>query len=432
MNFERARPIADAVLYEGYILYPYRADSTKNHQRWTFGGVYPHAWSLATGADPWTMQTQCLVEGDADTCVEIRIRFLHPVERGVGRLRQPLREWPRASEPAFARVESLSVDDRELLAWQEAVEREVELPALRLGKGSATPVHHEFGFSAERALEPVADRGGAIRAVLVRTREALRGVAELSVEHVASDLYRLTVRIENRTELRMPTAAGRDQASLYSFASTHTLFGVHDGAFLSLTDPPEEHAVVAAQCVNEGTWPVLVGKPGAHDLLLSSPIILPDYPEIAPQSVGDLYDGTEIDEILSLRVLTMTDEEKRRAAATDPRAAALLARTEALGAEAWTNLHGALNAPADSPLRPGARVRVHPRAGGDAMDLLLAGRVAIIESVEHDFEDRAHVAVTFEDDPGRDFGTERMPGHRFFFSPEEIEVLENTSSEATA
>jgi hypothetical protein len=228
----------------------------------------------------------------------------------------------------------------------------------------------------------------------------------------------------------------RSQAQLYALASTHTILGT-DGAFVSLLDPPAALAEAAAACANQGTWPVLVGAPGACDTLLSSPIILYDYPQVAPESPGDLYDATEIDEILSLRILAMADSEKREMAAVDARARALLERTEALTPDQWQAMHGTLRNPAaldgprlacvrdgDLELKVGARVRLHPKGGADIMDLVLAGKTAVIEAIERDFEDRLHVAVAVDDDPGREFGLARMPGHRFFFAPEEIEVLE--------
>jgi len=76
----------------------------------------------------------------------------------------------------------------------------------------------------------------------------------------------------------------------------------------------------------------------------------------------------------------------------------------------------------------GSRVRLHPRPGGDIMDLALAGRVAYIEAIEQDFEDNIYVAVTVEDDPGRDLGDARQPGHRFFFSLHEVEPLDPGSA----
>src|SRR5271155_3846634 len=73
------------------------------------------------------------------------------------------------------------------------------------------------------------------------------------------------------------------------------------------------------------------------------------------------------------------------------------------------------------PVRRGDRVRLRPRAGGDVFDLALAGKIAAVESIEQDYEGKMHVSVVVEDDPGRDIGMMRQPGHRFFFAPEEVE-----------
>ena len=109
-----------------------------------------------------------------------------------------------------------------------------------------------------------------------------------------------------------------------------------------MVDPPEWAAAEVAACVNTGTWPVLAGPEDCHDLMLSSPVILYDHPEIAAESAGDLYDATEIDEILTLRTMALTDAEKRQARATDPRAAALIDRVGDLPAEMLERMHGAI------------------------------------------------------------------------------------------
>ncbi len=75
-------------------------------------------------------------------------------------------------------------------------------------------------------------------------------------------------------------------------------------------------------------------------------------------------------------------------------------------------------------LEKGSRVLLWPRPGGDIMDLALAGKVAFVEGIEQDYENRIYIAVTLEDDPGRDLGEDRFLGHRFFFSPEEVEPLD--------
>src|SRR3954454_17507673 len=133
-----------------------------------------------------------------------------------------------------------------------------------------------------------------------------------------------------KTPLAGATSRTREEALLRSFVSTHTLLGVRGGEFVSLIDPPLPWRDAAAGCRNVGTWPVLVGEEGQKDAMLSSPIILYDYPLVAPESPGDLFDCTEIDEILTLRILTLTEEERREMSAVDGRARALLERTEAL------------------------------------------------------------------------------------------------------
>jgi hypothetical protein len=261
----------------------------------------------------------------------------------------------------------------------------------------------------------------------------------------------------------------------------HAVVSVRGGRFFSLTDPPEALRNATAACQNRGVWPVLVGEPGAQDAMLAAPIILYDYPQIAPESPGDLFDGTEIDEILTLRIMTLTEEEKAMAGSIDDRTRRLLARTESLAREQLAGLHGAVRTleaaalgtvptnlrsvpfvPAkmglsplagaapqsphggwdpfaqqpviqsirvdDVELRPGDRVRLRPEMGGDIFDLALAGKTATIESIEQDFENRFHVAVTLDDDPGRDLGRARQPGHRFFFKPEELSPLDDSGA----
>ena len=240
----------------------------------------------------------------------------------------------------------------------------------------------------------------------------------------------------------------RDEALLRSLVSTHVVLGVLQGAFVSLMDPGEPMQEAAAGCRNVGVWPVLVGTEGDNDTMLASPIILYDYPQIAPESPGDLFDGTEIDEILTLRILTMTESEKQEVIASDERGRALLARTESLAREQLLGLHGTFRGlrpvaseaaafatwPDDRPrldcvhvgaveVRQGTRVRLRPRGRADIFDSALEGKTATVQSIEQDFEDRILLSVTVDDDPGKDLGAEGKPGHRFFFRPDEVEPL---------
>jgi hydrogenase maturation protease len=176
--------------------------------------------------------------------------------------------------------------------------------------------------------------------VVERQRRRIAGGASLSAEPVGEGLSRVTVVVENRTPYKPAAPDDRDEALLHSLVSTHTIAGVEHGEFVSLFDPPEPLRDLAAGCRNIGTWPVLVGDEGETDTLLSSPIILYDYPRIAPESPGDLFDSTEIDEILTLRIMTLTDDEKRSMASLDGRGRALLERTEALARDQLAGLHG--------------------------------------------------------------------------------------------
>src|SRR5271163_1061599 len=84
MNTKLVEDIASAVLYEGYLLYPYRASAIKNQQRWNFGVLYPREYAeKQTGADAWKMQTECLVIADGTAKLEVRVRFLHLAAQGA-------------------------------------------------------------------------------------------------------------------------------------------------------------------------------------------------------------------------------------------------------------------------------------------------------------------------------------------------------------
>ncbi len=332
--------VADAVLYEGYLLYPYRPSSVKNRQRWTFGGVYPRAYSLAQpGADAWEMRTECLALGGPKTTLRVRLRFLHLLERSPGELTPPLAAWPASGEPAFRPVEMLRVGDRTYPAWQEAVERDILLET-SLAELLDQPRRHPFSLAAGRTLEPVSTSDGKIGGVLVRRQEGIEGEVELTACPAGEGLVLLGVCVRNLTPLAEADRDNRDAALLRTLVSTHAIIQAQRGSFISMTDPPEPYRAAAAQCRNVGAWPVLAGEAGATDTLLCAPIILPDYPQVAPESPGDLFDATEIDEILTLRILTLTDEEKRELCAADERARRMLERTEALAREQLLGLHG--------------------------------------------------------------------------------------------
>lgn len=308
MSFGDVQKIADAILYEGYALYPYRPSNVKNRQRWTFGGLYPEAYAPRTG-DRASFHSQVLIVGSQTPVVEVNLRFLHLVE---------------AEKPGQC--------------WQTAIERDVV--------ASTAAATHRFSFPG---WEKMADG-------MLQRQEQVDGLIQLNYEATGSDVQKLTLRVANLTVFRGPLDQSRDQASLQALISAHAILRVTGGEFLSLTDPPERLRGSAEQCENQGVWPVLAGDAGSRDCMLVSPIILSDYPQVAPESAGDLFDGAEIDEILTLRILTMTDGEKEEMRQMDERTRHILERTEHLSPAQLMQLHGVLRNPHALPGSPGSKV----------------------------------------------------------------------------
>jgi hypothetical protein len=456
--FELARKVANAILYEGYLLYPYRASAAKNQARWQFGVLMPRLWSEDGPDEPWATQTECLLEPDAGTTVRVLVRFLHVQAKTI--------EAVDIDAGTFIEVPSLMVDGSELIAWDEAAEQEVtvEAPLERLLEGELVV---PFERAGGRRVEPVHTSAGKLAGRTVRQRWPVLGAVRLSATRVEGPygLVRLRARLENASAWHEPTA-GRDRALRRALVAAHSLLGVDRGVFLSLLDPPEWARPAATACQNLQTWPVLIGEEGRRDAMLSSPIILYDHPTIAPESPGDLFDSTEIDEILTLRTMALTEAEKREARATDARAAAIIDRVDSMPGELLERLHGAVRylrgveesgagddgggepvstAPelvpwwdpgADRTVSPetdgvvvagvmlakGSRVRLRPgQRRADAQDMFLVERSATVEAVFLDVDGNRHLAVTLDEDPAADL--QRWHGRYLYFSPDEVEPL---------
>ncbi|MDP9110228.1 MAG: hypothetical protein M3M96_01145 [Candidatus Eremiobacteraeota bacterium] len=427
-RFAAARAIADTVLYEGYLLYPYTASARKNQQRWQFGVVVPRAYAAGGTGDCATMQTEVLVDGAGPDCaVDVVVRFLHVQTRDVQVLR----------DGKFQTVERAEIGGSQYITWEEAIEREVPC-RFELGSG---PLEVPVEIPASR-LEEALQEGDVLAGRLVRETQPLRGRIRIEASKQAEDLQRLHVRIENDSELM---GEGRTAALRTAFLSCHTLLAIDGtGLFVSLMDVPEKLKAAAKACVNEQTWPVLVGDATRDSrygpMMLSSPIILYDYPINAPQSEGDKFDGTEVDELLNLSILTMSDAEKAEARATDPRAKTLIDRAQAMSSEHFAQLHGAgqvNEGPAFGAEEPpgtthlvvngvrvekGSHVRLHPSRRADVWDTFLKGKTAHVKGVYEDFERQRYVAVSIDDDPASDMHD--WYGRSLFFYPDEIEPLE--------
>jgi hypothetical protein len=330
MNLGKAEKIARTVLYEGYMLYPYRASALKNRQRCAFGTLYPeHDRSVAAGVEQWRNQTQCLVKGDAAATIRLTVRFLQLVSRRV-------EARVDAAEDEFNSVDALVVGDQIYQSLDEACERNGDAE-IQLGEVADAPRELQYHFPAENDLKTLLDETGEQLGRVIRRQRSLDLRVLISAEERQTGIYRLTVEASNATSLEHEQELSDASPAL---ASVHTILTVSGGEFVSLLDPPEQLRELAVACRNVGTYPVLVGDPGDHDVLLSSPIILYDYPQIAPESAGDFFDGTEMDEMLTLRVMTLTEEEKREMRSTDDRLREMLERTEATAREQLMRTHG--------------------------------------------------------------------------------------------
>ncbi|MDP3891812.1 hypothetical protein [Nocardioides sp.] len=457
-NVDVARQVADAVLYEGYLLYPYRASSSKNHARWQFGVLGPPGVQARGLGEDSSMHLECLLDPqDEPDSVQlvVHLRFLQLQHRQI-------------LAPSGEEVPELTIGAVTWLTWPEAVEQEVSfsLPLTELAEGLARPVAVESGVITELLTDEDGEPAGRVE----RHRWPLS--ASLRARTVPADgLLTLMVDVENVCDDTVSTKA---DATRRSFLGSHLLIEARGARFVSLLEPPESAARAAADCTQRRCWPVLSGLAGDTDLLLGLPIILYDYPQIAAESPGALFDATEIDEILTLRVLTMTDVEKAEARATDPLARDIIDRCDEMSPETLQQLHGAQRSPrwpdaglddpddpewpeftdlrevqpptfetevpwwdpaTDAAVTPesdvvtiagvrvarGSLVRVHPSRRADAQDMFFADQVARVAAVVSDVDGSTHVALVLVDDPAADL--HEGAGRFFYFAPDELEPL---------
>jgi hypothetical protein len=457
VSLDAVRRIADAVLYEGYILYPYRASAQKNRSRWQWGVVMGPGYAAADPSERDFTQAEIVLEHSGQASVQIILRFLQVQRRST-----------ETAEPGQAQT------------WDEAVEREIKFTVGRDALLEAGYVH-DFALDGGEEREPLA--GDDATGYAVRRREPLAGLVSVRAFPLEGpwQAARLQVRVENRTAVE-PVPERRDDALPTALVAAHVIMTAAGGEFISMIDPPEWAKAAVAECENIGGWPVLADPDGGRDIVLSSPIILYDHPEVAPESPGELYDGLEIDEILTLRTLALSDDEKLQARATDARAAALIDRVEAMDARDIVKLHGTVRSPrparsgsaasggqsaggmvartnaagepewigdpdvpwwdpgADASVSPdtdtvnigghqigrGSRVRLRPgHRRSDAQDMFLIGRIAEVQAVLLDVDDNPYLAVALADDPDQDL---RIAHGRFlYFSVDEVEPCEATS-----
>jgi hypothetical protein len=434
-RLDAVRAVADAVLYEGYLLYPYRATSGKNQLRWQFGVLGPYGAAEAGTGEDSRLEMQTLLRSPVPLTVHLRF------------LQLQRRRTERVEGEGFVDAPELLIDGERWFAWDEAIE--VERSHLLEGADDTWTV---LAGAGEEIEELRTTPGGVVAGRLVRQRWRVEASVSARLEPIGG-LYRLTVAIDNLTRA---DELDRDEALRHSLIGAHLL--IEGAGFVSVIDPPPEARDAAETCRQHRCWPVLAGEPGEDTIVLGSPIILYDYPEIAQESAGSLFDATEIDEILTLRVLTMTEEEKAEARATDPKAAAIIERCDQMTPEELQRLHGVLRDPfsagpdpfqgselADDPyaifdddhdpetasvlifgerVGKGSMVRVNPQRRADAQDLFYAGQLAWVAAVHRDLDGEIHLAVVLVDDPAAELHD--WYGRYLYFAPDELEPVGGT------
>jgi hypothetical protein len=386
-----------SLLYEGYALYPY-TPGVKNATPTPFGIVYPPAYADSQPAAYPMLRLEAVLQGDPDARLHATVLFLQ------------------------------ATGER-----HEASERSLELGPVTLAELARSPLREEFGFPLEQGRQ-------------------LRGRIAMRAELLSASLARIRLCVHNETEMAAdPTAASRGEALRHSLVSTHPLLEVEGGRFISPLEREgdEGEAVLASDPLN--TFPVLIGDQDAA--VLGAAIVLPDHPELAPESLGNLFDNTEIEEALLLHVHALSDDERQEIANQDPAVREMIERAESTTGDEILSLHGRLTytepdadqqraangrppspppgldeiqgereiAAAGTTVRLGDKIVLRPGTEGDVYDKILDGRTATVERIYRGYDERVYLGVTVDDDPGQDLL--RETGRFLFFFADEVEPV---------
>jgi hypothetical protein len=380
---EPSAQLLDSLLYEGYALYPYTPEAIKNSTPTPFGIVYPPAYAAQLASTFDHLELRCVLRAPADAVLRAEVRCL------------------------------LSGGER-----HKAVERRLELPGAMVGALDGRPAVKETQVGGEG--EPPLLVGLEL------------GARRLDAEH-----YELCFRVENRTVVS--SGLDRHGALARSLISTHPLLTVDGGTFISPLEPP------AVESPSVNTFPVLADPQDA--VILGAAIVLPDHPQIAPESRGSLFDGTEIEEALLLHVQALSDEERAAIGEQDEAVREMVDRAAAATPQDIGRLHGRIRLrdpqtdepPSEPPglpdpragedhvdldgqtFRRGGTVRIVPAADSDFHARLLDGRTATVERIFTDYDGKVHFGLTVDGDPGQDLM--RETGRYVFFFSHELEVV---------
>jgi hypothetical protein len=376
--------LVESLLWEGYALYPYTPGATKNATPTPFGIVYPPAYAAQLDSTYDHLELRCLLRAGADALLGGEVRLLVPVG-----------------------------------ARHQARAERIELPGVMVGALA-------LGGEALRAERTFGDAG--------REPPAVCAAAALSARALGDGEYEVALRVANTTPV--PSGLDRRRALRRSLLSVHPLLRVQGGAFVSALERP---------CGSVNTFPVLAGD--ADEVILGAAIVLPDHPRLAPESLGGMFDSSEIEEALLLHVQALSDTERREIERQDPAVREMIARAAAATPEEIISLHGRIELrdpetmqPPSEPewlpdgqagvseaeaggqrFRRGAKLALRPGPHADLHARMLDGRTATLERILIDYDGRVHLGVTIDDDPGQELM--RQTGRFLYFFADEVEVM---------
>jgi hypothetical protein len=413
---EPLEQLIDALLYEGYALYPYTPGAAKNATPTPFGILYPPTYAAALHSTFARLELRCELRAPPDAVLSAEVRFL----AAAGERHEAAPHRVRLADVTVGVLAASSA------TGEPGTSRQWDQPG----------VNGQPGTSGQPGQPSASGQPGTQREIEIAQESPGRLLLALglSAHELHSGSYEVTLAVENRT----PCAHGldRSRALTHSLLSTHPILRVSGGRFSSPLECP---------CENVNTFPVLASA--TDDAVIGAAIVLPDHPRIAPESRGGMFDSTEIEEALLLHVRTLSDTEREEIERQDPLVREMVARAAAATPDDILALHGRVtlrdpvtDTPPQEPpdlvdpqageqhaevdgvrFARGAKVRIRPGPDADLHARMLDGRTATIERIMVDYDGKTHLGVTIDDDPGQELL--RESGRFLFFFAPEVEVL---------
>lgn len=329
--------ITHTLLYEGYALFPYHRSAVKNQKPVPFGVVFPQHYNSYNEHAHSGIRAQCIVTGSEDPLVNISVRFLHLKKT---ELLERLVQGNGIHD--FTPVTDLDVNGKSYQAGWQTIERTISTGDLPVSQFLKSGKVFFIEFDKMYDSKSIYYEGGEVAAKQINSVSEIRGAVSIEAAQIENihNAFRIAIHITNTTPVEHAESVTRDDILSQSFLSTHTILQTKNGEFISQQNPPEKWRAAMEENKNINTWPILIDE--NNTTLLASPIILYDYPRINPQSSGDLFDSTEIEEALLLHVGVLSDDEKKRIARSDEKLQTMLNKVSQITPEEFINFHSRL------------------------------------------------------------------------------------------